>query len=160
LEISNFPDSLLNFWLVHSSLFCFRKLNHDNTNSNSNSRSTRTDFITGHQPSKITCQISDRNLLIVLEDSITPAEQLLAQSGSQELAEKVRIELDEAIQPLLKELIEETLNVSVAELLSDATLETGRTGVIAVLEALPSFRNPMTTSKQKKPNDSQDESEN
>jgi uncharacterized protein YbcI len=30
----------------------------------------------GHQPSKITCQISDRNLLIVLENSITPAEQL------------------------------------------------------------------------------------
>lgn len=104
----------------------------------------------GHQPSKITCQISDRNLVIVLENSITPAEQLLAQSGSQELAEKVRGELDEAIQPGLKELIESTLNVTVTELLSDATLDTGRTGIIAVLEESPSFRNSATTSKNKK----------
>jgi uncharacterized protein YbcI len=104
----------------------------------------------GHQPSKITCQLSDRNLVIVLENSITPAEQLLAQSGSQELAEKVRGELDEAIQPGLKELIESTLSVTVAELLSDATLDTGRTGIIAVLEESPSFRNPVTTSKNKK----------
>jgi uncharacterized protein YbcI len=113
----------------------------------------------GHQPSKITCQISDRNLLIVLENSITPAEQLLAQSGSQQLAEQVRNELDEAIQPLLKDLIEETLNITVAELLSDATVETGRTGVIAVLDALPNFRSPTTTNKYKKRENSEDESE-
>jgi uncharacterized protein YbcI len=113
----------------------------------------------GHQPSKITCQISDRNLLIVLENSITPAEQLLAESGSQDLAEQVRTELDDAIQPKLKELIEETLNVTVVELLSDATLETGRTGMIAVLDDLPNFRNPAATNKYKKRENSQDDAE-
>jgi uncharacterized protein YbcI len=111
----------------------------------------------GHQPSKITCQISDRNLVIVLENSITPAEQLLAQSGSEELAEKVRSELDEAIQPGLQELIEDTLSVTVAELLSDATLDTGRTGIIAVLNELPNFRNPATPNKNKKQNSNQDQ---
>ncbi|AFZ01115.1 DUF2294 domain-containing protein [Calothrix sp. PCC 6303] len=114
----------------------------------------------GHQPSKITCQISDRNLLIVLENSITPAEKLLAESGSQELAEQVRSELDEAIQPLLLKLIEETLSVTVLELLSDATVETGRTGIIAVLGDLPNFRSPTATNKHKKKEINQDESQN
>jgi uncharacterized protein YbcI len=57
-------------------------------------------------------------------------------------------------------LIEEILNVTVAELLSDATVETGRTGIIAVLDSLPNFRNPTTTNKHKKLENSQDEVDN
>ena len=74
----------------------------------------------GHQPSKVTCQLSDSSLTIILENSITQPEQLLAQTGRQELAEQVRADLDEAIQPQLKTLIEDILNVEVVELLSDA----------------------------------------
>lgn len=39
----------------------------------------------GHQPSKVTCQLSDHNVVLVLEDSITQPEQLLTQTGRQEL---------------------------------------------------------------------------
>ena len=42
----------------------------------------------GHQPSKVTCQLSDRNLLIVIENSITPPEQILVKAGKQELADQ------------------------------------------------------------------------
>ncbi|MFH7030682.1 MAG: DUF2294 domain-containing protein [Heteroscytonema crispum UTEX LB 1556] len=104
----------------------------------------------GHQPSKVICQLSDRNLTILLEDSITQPEQLLAQTGREELALAVRSDLDEAIQPQIKALIEETLNVDVIELLSDATLETGRTGIIAILADTPNFRNPASFSKARK----------
>ncbi len=104
----------------------------------------------GHQPSKVTCKLSDENLVIVLENSITPPELLLAQTGRQELAEQVRTDLDEAIQPRIQTLIEETLNVNVLELLSDATLETGRSGMIAILSETPSFRNPASSSKAKR----------
>jgi uncharacterized protein YbcI len=104
----------------------------------------------GHQPSKVTCQLSDRNLVILLEDSITQPEQLLAQSGREELAIAVRSDLDEAIQPQIKAIIEEILNVEVIELLSDATLETGRTGIIAVLTETPNFRNPASFAKGKR----------
>ncbi|MBD0264888.1 MAG: DUF2294 domain-containing protein [Tolypothrix sp. Co-bin9] len=104
----------------------------------------------GHQPSKVTCQLSDSNLTIILENSITQPEQLLAQSGRQELAEQVRSDLDEAIQPQLKKLIEAILNVQVVELLSDATLETGRTGIIALLTDTPDIRNSPLASKTKK----------
>lgn len=104
----------------------------------------------GHQPSKVTCQLSDSSLTIILENSITQPEQLLAQTGRIELAEQVRADLDEAIQPQLKTLIEDILNVQVVELLSDATLETGRTGIIALLTDTPNIRNSPLTSKTKK----------
>ncbi len=104
----------------------------------------------GHQPSKVTCQLFDEKLAIIVENSITPPEQLLADRGQAELAEQVRSELDEAIQPQLKSLIEEVLGVDVLDLLSDATLETGRTGIIAVLNATPEVRNPDAIPKVKK----------
>jgi uncharacterized protein YbcI len=104
----------------------------------------------GHQPSKITCQLSDQNVVLVLEGSITQPEQFLAQSGRVKLAEQVHSDIDDAIQPQLKAVIEETLNVSVVELLSDATLATGRTGIIALLTNSPEVRTPTPTAKTKR----------
>lgn len=101
----------------------------------------------GHQPTKVICQLSDQNVVIVMEGSITAPELLLAHTGRLELAEQVRSDLDDAIQPQLKALIEETLNVTVIEILSDATLETGRTGIIAVLTDTPSIRTPTPNHK-------------
>jgi uncharacterized protein YbcI len=93
-----------------------------------------------HQPAKVTCQIFDEKLAIVIEGSVTPAEQVLVNNGNAELASKVRFDLYKAFQPHMKALIEEVMGVSVVELLSDATLETGRLGAIAVLEQVPQFR--------------------
>lgn len=104
----------------------------------------------GHQPGKVTCQIFDEKVALIIEDSITPPEQLLADRGQSDLAEKVRSQLDEAIKPGLKSLIEDVLGVCVLDLLSDATLETGRTGIIAVLEVTPEVRNPEAVPKIKK----------
>lgn len=97
----------------------------------------------GHQPSKVTCQIFDEKIAIILENSITQPEQFLASNGQADLAEQVRSDLDKAIQPQLKALIEEVVGVSVIDLLSDAKLETARTGTIAVLAAPPQIRNPI-----------------
>lgn len=96
----------------------------------------------GHQPGKIICQVLDERLTIIIEDSVTQPEQLLAAEGQIELAKRVRVDLDQAIRPQLKQLIEETLEVDVLDLLSDATLATGRTGIIAVLMDAPAFRQP------------------
>ncbi|MEP0798784.1 DUF2294 domain-containing protein [Funiculus sociatus] len=95
----------------------------------------------GHQPSQVSCQIFDEKLAIILENSITQPEQLLAQNGQEELAEQVRSDLKKALQPQLKSLIEEVLGVSVIDLLSDAKIETGRTGTIVVLSSAPQVRN-------------------
>ena len=95
-----------------------------------------------HKPSKVVCQIFDEKIAIILEDSITQPEQILVNNGQQELAEKVRSELDEALQPHLKALIEEIVGVSVIDLLSNAKLETGRSATIVILAESPQFRNP------------------
>lgn len=103
----------------------------------------------GHQPSKVTCQFFDSKLAIIIEDSITNAEQILVDEGKSDLAKKVRSNLDDAIQPELKGLIEKIAEVGVIDILSDATLNTGRTGIIAVLSHTPQVRNPENIPKVK-----------
>ncbi|MDJ0573375.1 MAG: DUF2294 domain-containing protein [Pleurocapsa sp. MO_192.B19] len=103
----------------------------------------------GHQPSKVTCQFFDAKLAIIIEDSITSAEQVLIDEGKNDLAEKVRSNLDDAIQPELKQLIEEIAEIKVVDMLSDATLNTGRTGIIVVLSNSPKVRNPESIPKVK-----------
>ena len=95
-----------------------------------------------HQPSRVTCQIFDEKIAIVLEDSITQPEQLLVSSGQEELAEQVRTELDEALQPQLKALIEEIVGVAVIDLLSNAKLSTGRSATVVILAQTPQVRRP------------------
>lgn len=94
-----------------------------------------------HQPSRVTCQIFEEKIAIILEDSITKPEKILVNSGEQELAAQVRSELDEAIQPQLKALIEEVVGVAVIDLLSNAKLETGRTATVVILADTPQLRN-------------------
>ncbi|ELS05238.1 hypothetical protein Xen7305DRAFT_00049810 [Xenococcus sp. PCC 7305] len=102
-----------------------------------------------HKPSKVTCQLFDTKLAVILEDSITSAEQILRQEGKNDLAEKVRTNLDDSMRPELKELIEKIAQVTVIDILSDATLDTGRTGIIAILNEAPKVRNPEGNSKVK-----------
>ena len=103
----------------------------------------------GHQPSKVTCQLFGSKLAIIMDDSITSAEQILVDEGKSDLAQKVRSNLDDAVQPELKELINEIAQVDVIDILSDATLDTGRTGIIVVLNQTPKVRNPENIPKVK-----------
>ena len=105
----------------------------------------------GHQPSKVICQLFDAKLAIIIEDSITNAEQILIEEGNNKLAQEVRSNLDRAIQPELKQLIKKVAEVEIIDLLSDATLDTGRTGIIAVLNNTPKVRNPHSIPKAKNP---------
>ncbi len=94
----------------------------------------------GHQPSKVQCYISDGKVFLILEDSITKPEQVLLEQGQTELAEQVRDDLGKALHDQLKDAIEEITGISVVDVLTDATLATGRMGTIAVLEELPQYR--------------------
>lgn len=104
----------------------------------------------GHRPSQIICKLFDQKVVIVIEDSITPAEQLLVASGDDRFVEQVRSNLDEAIAPYIRETIEQILEVTVEDLLSDATIETGRTAIVAVLGDTPVTRNIEVVPKGKK----------
>jgi uncharacterized protein YbcI len=108
----------------------------------------------GHRPSKVTCQLFDEKLAIVIEDSITQPEQLLHQEGQAALVEQVRADLNTVMQAQLKTTIASILSIDVLDIMTNSTLETGRTGVIAVLAETPHVRNPDSIPKSKHRNSS------
>lgn len=91
----------------------------------------------GHSTGKVTCQLSSDKLTIVIEASLTQPEQLLLQESDAQRVEQLRADLDGALRPKLIELVEEVLNLSVIDLMSDTTLETGRTGFVIILSDDP-----------------------
>lgn len=91
----------------------------------------------GHQLEQITYQVFDQTLVILLEGVVTQPEQILNQQDQKELLLKVRSVLDQVIQPQIQQLIEEVLEGKVTDLLYDTTLNTGRTGIIAMIEFYP-----------------------
>lgn len=99
----------------------------------------------GHQPSKVTCKIFDNQLAIILEESITAAENLLLKEGKSKLAEELHSNLDEVTKSQLINLIQQILQIEVIDMLRDATLETGRTGIIVILSETPVVRTPKSS---------------
>ncbi|MEO1295182.1 MAG: DUF2294 domain-containing protein [Cyanobacteria bacterium J06636_16] len=87
-----------------------------------------------HATGKVSCQLSKDKLVVIIEDALTQPEQLLLERQSdQELVEQVRSDLDAAIQPGMVSLVEEILSRKVSDLISDTTLNTGRSGIIVIL---------------------------
>ncbi|ACB51854.1 unknown [Crocosphaera subtropica ATCC 51142] len=105
----------------------------------------------GYQPGHTICHLFEKKLAIIIENSVTPTEQFLTEEGQGPLAKQVRDSLDNLTRSRLQQLIEDILGVEVKDLLSDVTLETGRMGIIAVLEGCPKVRNPESIQK-KNPN--------
>ena len=96
----------------------------------------------GHTAGKVICQLFEQQLTLVIEDSITQPEQLIAEEGDLDLAEKVRSDLDSAIRPKLAVLINQVLGVNVVDILSDAAFQTGRTAIVIILDEQPIVREP------------------
>lgn len=91
----------------------------------------------GRQLDEISYQWFDNQLVIIIEGTVTPPEQLLNNNSHQQLAKKVRAVFDDLIQPQIKSLIEDVLDVTVVDFLSSTTIDTGRTGAIAIFELQP-----------------------
>lgn len=99
----------------------------------------------GHQPGKVSCQVFDGQVAILIEGAITQPEQLLVNSGKDKLAERVRSNIDKAIQRQLKQLIEEVMGLPVKDLLIESAIQTGRMSTVAVLGEKSKFCNPSLT---------------
>lgn len=90
-----------------------------------------------HDPNKVSCNLSNKTLTIIIENTITQPERLLVESGKQEFAELMRFNINKAFESQLKAAIEETLGVSVVDLLGNSKMDTGITSIIAILAATP-----------------------
>lgn len=96
----------------------------------------------GHQPQQVSCQLVDKTLTVLLEDSITQPEQMLVESGKNDLVKQVRSNILVAIESPLRANIEEIVGIPVIDLFSDSTLDTRRTSVVAILAAAPNLVEP------------------
>ncbi len=119
--------------MVESSKLTHRQLEH------SLSQRVRGLYFTylGHQPNKVSCQLVDKTLTIIVEDSITLPEQLLNNSGQENLAQQVRSNLQKVVELHLKSAIEEVYATTVIDLFSNSAFDTRRTSVVAVLATTP-----------------------
>lgn len=106
--------------------------------------------VLGHQLGRVTCQLFDVRIAIILEDSISQPIKLLLEESHTKLAQQIRNDLNNAMQPHIKALLANVLGVDVLDVLSDATLSTDRTGIVGVLARLPAVRNPETIPKARK----------
>lgn len=90
-----------------------------------------------HQPHKVSCQLVDKMLTIIVENSITLPEQLLNNTGQENLAKQVRSNIQKAIEVHIKSAIEEVCATNVIELFSNFAFDTGHTTIVAVLAKAP-----------------------
>lgn len=85
------------------------------------------------QPSRITCQLLEGQLAILLEDALTQPERLLFDRGRTALVQQVRQGLHEILKPRVRAVIEEVIQVPILDLMMAAQLETGYVSFVAVL---------------------------
>ncbi|MEO0455366.1 MAG: DUF2294 domain-containing protein [Cyanobacteria bacterium P01_A01_bin.114] len=96
----------------------------------------------GQKPTRVVCHLFEKQLAVTLEGSPTKLEKFLADNEQVQLATQVRASVDFIVKQRLISLIEVHLSVSVVELLTNTSLESGHTGMIAVLSKTPVVRNP------------------
>lgn len=94
----------------------------------------------GHSYANVSCKILNKNnvAIIVVDNSIAMPLQLLIRHGKEALAKEAHSYIiDEALEPELKALIEEAMGITVVDMLSNTTIETARTGIIAIFADRP-----------------------
>jgi uncharacterized protein YbcI len=101
----------------------------------------------GQRPAKATCQLFDDRIAIILEQTISAAEQSMINIGREDLASKWRKELHEALKPELKAIVEDVTDTPVMTVMIDSDLATGFSCVAAVLAHVPAMPDFNTISK-------------
>lgn len=94
----------------------------------------------GQLPSKVSCQLFDNKIAIVVEDIATTTEKLLLESYRKDLAKQTRSITHLVFLPMIEEKINEVVQQKVVTIVSDYCLEHNYMGMIAILEQAPSVR--------------------
>ena len=90
-----------------------------------------------HTTGKVSCRLFEDKLTVIVENSLTQPERLLLENGNSDRVEKLHDDLSRLVRPQLIDLVETILDQKVVDLMSDTTLETGRTGLVIVLSGRP-----------------------
>lgn len=94
----------------------------------------------GHLPSKVVCHLLTDKAIIVAENIVTSVEKLLIKNSKIELAQNVRMAVNNILSHQIKQQISEVLNVEVVELTCNSCLNSEYLGMIAILNEPPKNR--------------------
>lgn len=90
-----------------------------------------------HSVGSIFFHFFQQALIILIEESITLPEKKLNTQEYQKLVNQIRSVFYHVIQPQIKATIEQNTDMRAVDFLCDTTLDTGRTGMIVILELNP-----------------------
>jgi uncharacterized protein YbcI len=90
-----------------------------------------------HSVGSIIFHVFNQALIILIEESVTLPEKKLNAQEYQKLVHQMRAVFYHVIQPQIKATIEQITNMYAVDFLCDTTLDTGRTGIIVILELKP-----------------------
>lgn len=93
----------------------------------------------GQLPTKVICHLFGQNVVVILENSMTPVERYLVQQ--QALSLEIRKTVHQRLKQDISELIESILDVHVTGMLIDTSTELQQTGLIVALSDIPNVRN-------------------
>lgn len=103
--------------------------------------------LTGQQPQRIICHVFANTVGILIEQSTTPVEKLLFNAAQFDLANQVRLCINDAIRQQIKAVAGSEMTVAVEAVLIDSVLGTGHTGIFLMLVDTPNVRNPSAIPK-------------
>jgi uncharacterized protein YbcI len=98
--------------------------------------------LTGFRPQKILCHFFDKEIVISLENFLTPIEKTLLREGHEKLAKEIRFSLDKIIVNQLKIIINDVIKCDVLDVMNDSNINSNRTGIIVILDKTPEVKNP------------------
>jgi uncharacterized protein YbcI len=98
--------------------------------------------LVGQRPSRVVTHLVDGKLLVILQDSISPVERLLWQTGHDAIALQLQQIIADTLKPLFKSLVEETVGVQVLTVLFSEDIESGFASLTALLADQPKTRPP------------------
>jgi uncharacterized protein YbcI len=98
----------------------------------------------GNSQTQVICHLSSQTLTVVIENSISPTEKLMLESGKKDAVLQWRSKLENMIQSQIRGAVEKELNVSILDVLIDTSINNNRTGLILVFDSIPqAMANPL-----------------
>lgn len=95
----------------------------------------------GSQPQRVICHLFGNCIGIVIEQSVTALEKLLAGQDGDGLVRQVRQKVDDAFREEIFRLVKQRMGVEAKSVLLETSLDSGTTGSLVVLVSLPKVRN-------------------
>ena len=101
----------------------------------------------GSQPQRVLCHLFGNCIGIVIEQSVTAIERLLASQDDTDLVRQVRHKIDNTFREEIFRLVKQRVGVEAKSVLLETSLESGTTGSLVVLVSLPQVRNAASIPK-------------